>query len=132
MIQSFKQKKFYQKTPYLFPLGVFVWGDGLVVLPFWATVCLLAAVISAHILIVSALIFWIIRAVVEIQYWLHVQFDLSDRETGKHERLYRLCSAEPWFVFQVAWQMILVTLVIISLIYIPYFLRNSQHILSIG
>ena len=66
-----KHRQFYSDTFWLIPLGIYVWGDGLVLGPFW----FLAGFISIFFLdltqsAILLLLFITIRSFFEIIYWL--------------------------------------------------------------
>lgn len=63
---------FYGDTFWLLPLGVYVWGDALILLPFWIFVALLLLFsgVSGVALVRLYLIFAAVRSAYEIVYWL--------------------------------------------------------------
>lgn len=79
-IKKCKQGQFYSDTPSLWLFGIFVWGDGLVLLPFWFVLLLswlLTAIfwqeLSAGIILAGYLIFVTVRSGYEVMYWLNHQ-----------------------------------------------------------
>lgn len=72
-IQRCKQGHFYSDTPYLFWMGIFVWGDALVLAPFWILAALVFIVISPLLILRYVLTFFVIRAAYEVVYWINHQ-----------------------------------------------------------
>jgi len=74
----------YQKVPkFLYPLSIFVWGDSLVIAPFYifsSSVSLLFNDFHLFLLLIAS--FHLFRSIGETLYWFLVQFD----HTGKRER----------------------------------------------
>ncbi|MDA1079676.1 MAG: hypothetical protein O2840_03250 [bacterium] len=71
-LKRVRDGSFYGDTFWLLPLGVYVWGDALILLPFWiivAVVFLLSGV-SGLGLIRLYLIFAAVRSAYEVVYWL--------------------------------------------------------------
>jgi len=88
-LKKSKNNQFYSDTHLLAPLGIYVWGDGLVLAPFWMIVSLLAllqslfikyADSSSNISAISPLqafkffvLFHTVRSAYEVIYWLNHQ-----------------------------------------------------------
>jgi hypothetical protein len=64
---------FYQDTHWLIPLGIFVWGDALILGPFWAISGLIFTQLSQIWVIRYLLLFASIRGGYEVIYWLNHQ-----------------------------------------------------------
>lgn len=94
----------------LFLLGVFVWGDAVIIGAFWIltmTICLLLNDWNLFLLVIS--LFWIVRSVGEIAYWIGQQFSPIMRNPPKNLMGYRWFKNDSiWFVYQVFWQCVLV------------------------
>ncbi len=75
-----KHNQFYTDTIILSPLGIYVWGDGLVLAPFWIASATLAILFKLTLLwlVRYHLIFWIVRSGYEVIYWLAHQAANSD------------------------------------------------------
>ncbi len=73
-----KHNQFYSTTPWFIPLGVFVWGDGLVLGPFWFLSGLLFDVISPLNCLRYYSLFFMTRSAFEVMYWLNHQAVHSD------------------------------------------------------
>jgi hypothetical protein len=65
-----KRGKFYADTLWLSPFGVYVWGDGLVLGPFWFISGLLFYLLTPLNIIRYYLLFIVLRAAYETVYWL--------------------------------------------------------------
>jgi hypothetical protein len=68
-----KQGKFYSDTPWLLPMGIFVWGDGLVIGPFWAVSSGVLMWLSWLDVVRYCLVFYSVRSAYEVVYWLNHQ-----------------------------------------------------------
>lgn len=71
-----REGKFFMDSHFLSPFGIYVWGDALLVAPFWVILALLTLGLGFSIreFFVISLIFFLIRSLIEIQYWLYQQF----------------------------------------------------------
>lgn len=79
-LRKSKQNKFYTNTFVLNPLGIFVWGDGLVLGPFWAVSGIVWWLLQLDIewIIKYVLVFWMIRSAYEVVYWIAHQSTDAD------------------------------------------------------
>ncbi len=73
-LRKAQQKHFYSDTPFLFGLGIFVWGDGLVLSPFWIVSSILFWFLSPVFILRYFLLFFLIRGGYEVIYWINHQF----------------------------------------------------------
>jgi hypothetical protein len=64
---------FYSDTPWLAPLGIFVWGDALILGPFWLVSSLLFFEFSLLMIWRYFLIFVCFRSAYEVIYWINHQ-----------------------------------------------------------
>ncbi len=110
-LQSAKHKNAFGLTPWLYPWGVFVWGDALVISPFFILVSLLSLIVNdlnLFMLFFSA--YWLIRSIGESIYWFNQQFSTIVRvkltEIPFYGKLVHDDSA--WFVMQIFMQCIAV------------------------
>lgn len=71
-IYKSQRNEFYSDTPWLLPFGVYVWGDGLVLGPFWLLVGGLSLVADVRLAQVY-LFFVLCRSLYEVMYWLNHQ-----------------------------------------------------------
>lgn len=119
-------KNHFKDTRALFWLGIFVWGDAIIFGAFWflaSLICLLLQDWILFLLIVS--IFWVVRSLGEIIYWLNQQFSPIIRNPPAKLIGYKLFNNDSiWFAYQIFWQCILV-ISIISSIYFTNFWINK-------
>jgi hypothetical protein len=112
-----KNKSIYGLTNYLFFLGVFVWGDLIILGPFWILTSLISLYFNnwyLFLLIVS--VFWSIRSFGEVVYWLNEQFAPKNRNNPDTLRLYKFVKNDSvWFIYQLFWQCIFVVSIIFSI-----------------
>jgi len=108
-------------TKHLTLLGIFVWGDAIVLGPFWfgvSTLILFLQDWNLFLLIVS--LFWVVRSLGEVIYWIAEQFADKHRNPPATLLFYPLLKTDAiWFMYQLFWQCVLV----ISLIASLYFAR---------
>lgn len=111
------RKNAYGLTPYLFFLGSFVWGDIIVLGPFWLAVSILSLFFNdwyLFLLIIS--IFWSVRSLGESIYWLNEQFAAKNRNLPHTLNFHKLFQSDAiWFIYQLFWQCVLVVSVILSI-----------------
>jgi hypothetical protein len=108
--QTYFRKNPYGLTPLLLPLGIFVWGDAVIIGLFW-TIASVASVLleNAHLFWVIQALFWIVRSGGEILYWFLQQFASTKRDLPKTLWGSRFFPGESiWFAYQLVWQIILV------------------------
>ncbi len=98
-------------------LGIFVWGDALVLGPFWLGVSIIILLLqdwNLFLLIVS--LFWVVRSSGEILYWIAEQFADKHRNPPSTLFFYSLFKNDAvWFIYQLFWQCVLVIAIIASL-----------------
>lgn len=70
-----KKKQFFSDVPFAWLLGVYVWGDGLVLFPFWTLLGLLFAFFTPDTvwLYRTSILFFTVRSFFEVVYWLQKQ-----------------------------------------------------------
>ncbi|NCN82875.1 MAG: hypothetical protein GW947_02805 [Candidatus Pacebacteria bacterium] len=93
-IKRVRDGSFYGDTFWLLPLGVYVWGDALILLPFWilvSAVCLLSGV-SGLVLTRLYLIFIAVRSAYEVVYWLLHQ---ATKDTYRPPLIHKFTSLPP-------------------------------------
>jgi len=72
-IKKSKNDQFYTDTKSLIPIGIFVWGDALILAPFWMIISVIFLFISPLNMLRFLLIFHIVRSFFEVIYWLNHQ-----------------------------------------------------------
>lgn len=97
-------------TDHLFWLGMFVWGDAVILGLFWLVVSVLVLVLNDWLLFLLIIaVFWAIRSLGEIIYWLNQQFSTINRNPPENLKNYHFFKNDSiWFVYQVFWQCVLV------------------------
>ncbi len=101
-------------TYFLYPLGMYVWGDAVIFGVFWA----LAAVASLFLqdillflLIVS--VFYLVRSIGESIYWFNQQFSTVVRHKPEDIPLHHIFHNDSaWFVYQILNQCVTVVTII--------------------
>lgn len=73
-----KKGGFYTNSHWLVPIGIFVWGDALVIAPFWAVMSIVALWLSPLNILRFVLLFYAIRAAYEVIYWINHQVAQRD------------------------------------------------------
>ncbi len=72
-LKKSRNHQFYSDTFALSVLGIFVWGDGLILGPFWLFASLLFIVLSPLMITRFILLFYAIRFAFEVVYWINHQ-----------------------------------------------------------
>jgi len=113
-IKRIKNGSVFEETPYLSWLGIFVWGDAIVISPFWI-ICALVGLIfkNGYLFLFLGSLFWVARSLGEVIYWLNQQFSNKLRNPPEKLFLYFLLKNDSvWFVYQVFWQCMFVFAVV--------------------
>lgn len=110
------------KMKYLFFLGIFAWGDGLIFPLFWIVLSFIYIFNqNLYLLLTFVSAFWLIRSLGETIYWFNEQF--ASIHINKAENLtgYKLVKDNSiYFIYQIIWQIVSV----FSLVALIYFSRN--------
>lgn len=70
-----RNNAFFSDTPVLIPLGIYVWGDAVVLSLFWFLLSTFALFqVSLFWLSFFVITFLSVRSAIEVVYWLHQQF----------------------------------------------------------
>lgn len=124
-VVSLYQSK-YKNNPYgltglLLPLGIFVWGDGVVFGLFWFLAGLVSLLISIdNLFYLIFVLFWIVRSAGEVLYWFLQQFSTIERDPPHTLRLSSIFPGKSiWFAYQIIWQCVLI-IFLAALFYILY------------
>ncbi len=106
-------------------LGVFVWGDALILGPFWFVASLLPLLTNRPVLfgLITSL-FWVIRAAGETLYWFLQQFSTLNRNPPENMPGYALVKNDSvWFLYQLFWQCFMVFAGITSIYFASLWIR---------
>lgn len=112
-----KNKNSFGNTRLLFWLGIFVYGDAVVIGLFWSLASLVSVLLHDWILFwLFVAVFWVVRSLGETIYWLNQQYSPVIRNQPKDLVGYSLFKDESiWFVYQIVWQCITVIAVIMTI-----------------
>lgn len=114
-----KQGCSFSLVRWLSPLGMFVWGDVLILSVFWFVVSITVLLLQdwlLFLLIISC--FWLVRSVGETIYWFLQQFASKKRDLPQSLMGYSFVKDESiWFIYQVFWQCLTVV-TLISTVYL--------------
>ncbi|OGM28041.1 hypothetical protein A2962_05490 [Candidatus Woesebacteria bacterium RIFCSPLOWO2_01_FULL_39_61] len=110
ILESKDKRSAFGITPYLLPLGIFVWGDAVIFGLFWFVVSLMTLIVNDWIfflLIIS--IFWVVRSVGETVYWINQQFSIINRNPPEKFWFHKYFHNDSvWFIHQIIWQCVTV------------------------
>lgn len=123
-----KNNVFGSAQPYGF-LGIFVWGDAIVICVYWLIASLIVLFLNNwYLFLLFISVFWVVRSYGEVIYWLNEQFAGKNRNPPHTLKLYNFFKNDSiWFVYQVFWQCILVFSLIISI----FLASKCLHTLSV-
>lgn len=109
-------------------LGIFVWGDALILSLFWMFVSGSTLILQDWVLFLLVVsLFWLIRSVGETLYWFLQQFATVKRDKPENLIGYRFVKNESiWFMYQVMWQCITVITLVTSI----YLVSTWVHAIS--
>ena len=117
--ESKHKKNAYGLTPYLFFLGIFVWGDAVIFGLFWAISSIVSIFFQDFVLFLLIIsIFWIVRSLGETIYWFNQQFSAKRYSLNKPEKLLFhsvFHNDSIWFVYQIMWQCVTVISIVCSI-----------------
>ncbi len=121
-----KNTNAYGPTKYLYPLGMFVWGDVFVFSIFWAAISTYCLFFSKfYLFFLTFSLFWVVRSLGETIYWFNQQFSNIKKEPPEKIIFYKFFKDDSvWFINQIAHQCIVIISIIIS-IYFAYLWINS-------
>lgn len=101
-LKNCRREKFYQDTFLLFPLGIYVWGDALVLGPFWLAVAVSGFFVPLIWLGRLTLLFFALRSLYEVIYWINHQVSARSYRPPLGRHLKWLGANEAAIVYQVA------------------------------
>lgn len=108
-------------------LGIFVWGDVVLLGPFWLIICVLVLFVQDWFLFLVFLsLFWAVRSAGEAIYWISEQFTDKHRNPPHTLKYYKLFNNDAiWFEYQIFWQCILVISLIASIYFSSLWLQTK-------
>lgn len=71
--QQSKSGNFFTNTQFLWPLGIYVWGDGLILFPAWMGLLLVWINTTTLFTFRVLALFYLVRSAYEVIYWLQHQ-----------------------------------------------------------
>lgn len=109
----------FHLTRWLSLLGMFVWGDVLILSLFWILIGAISLFLQDWLLfLVFFSAFWLIRSLGETLYWFLQQFASKKRDSPDSLMGYSFVKNESiWFIYQVFWQCITV-ISLVSTVYL--------------
>jgi len=109
----------FRETHHLSWLGIFVWGDALIIAPFWILASFIGLLNqNGNLFFLVGSLFWVIRSLGEVMYWLNQQFSNQKRNPPEKLFFYNFINSDAiWFIYQVFWQCIFVFVVIGSIFF---------------
>ncbi len=115
--ESSRKKNSYGITYFLLWMGIFVWGDAVIIGPFWVIASAASYIFQDWILFLLIFsVFWVVRSIGETIFWFGQQFSHITRYAPKHLPGYRFIKDDSlWFMYQITVQCITVFSIIISL-----------------
>jgi hypothetical protein len=121
-----KYKNVYGLTKWLFFIGAFVWGDVFVLAPFWIIAAIAAFVLNNwNLFLLIVTIFWTIRSLGEITYWLNEQFAGKNRNPPSTLNFHKVFNGDAiWFIYQLFWQCVFILSLILSLYFAKLWLLS--------
>lgn len=108
--ESFIKKNSFGDTPFLFWLGIFVWGDATIFGAFWCVVTILAWWRQSwNLFLLFIAVFWLVRSIGESIYWFNQQFSTLNRNPPANLRGFHFFQNDSiWFIYQIFWQCVTV------------------------
>ena len=121
---KYKQNAFGLTRPLVF-IGVFVWADAVVFSPFWIVTSLVTYLLKDwYLFLLTTSIFWVVRSLGEVIYWLNQQFSTLKRnpiENLPWQSIFHNDSV--WFVHQIIWQCVMVISLVLSIYFAKFWLQ---------
>lgn len=123
-IKGFYETK-YKKNAYgltrpLLILGIFVWGDAVIFGPFWIITSVFSLLVKNwYLFLFIVSVFWAIRGLGEMVYWLNQQFSSKTEVNNKPEDLIWhsvFHNDSIWYVHQIIWQCVTVISIVCAVI----------------
>lgn len=96
-----KTGNFFEDTLFLFPLGIYVWGDALILAPFWLISSTFFWFVPLVFILRFFLLFLVIRAAYETVYWINHQFAHKQYQAPLFRKVSWLGDHESAILYQV-------------------------------
>ncbi len=120
------KKNAFGLTPFLWPFGIYVWGDAVVFGFFWFFASVVSIFLNdwlLFLLIVS--VFWLVRSVGETIYWFNEQFSTVNRNDPRKLPFHTIFHNDSvWFIFQISNQCITVVTIITTVYLFHFWLKG--------
>jgi hypothetical protein len=125
--ESTKKQNSFKLTPYLFWMGIFVWGDAVVFGLLWFLIGLLSYLFNDYwLFFLSVSVFWLVRSIGETIYWINEQFVETHRNQAQNLWGHSFFNNDSiFFIYQIFWQCISV-ISVISTIYLSAIWLKGQ------
>lgn len=122
----------YGITWWLFPLGIFVWGDAIIFGLFWTLTGLITLIFKDWLLFLLIFsVFWLVRSIGETIFWFNHQFTTVNRYPPKQllgHKIFRGKLIEEydaiWFVNQILMQCVTVITIITTIYFTHLWLQS--------
>jgi len=123
--QVYKKNNAFGQPNFLFWLGIFVWGDAVILGFFWCLVSLVSLIAKDWLLFLLIIsVFWVVRSLGEISYWINQQFSPIIRNPPKNLFGFSWFKNDSiWFVYQVVWQCLLVVSIITTIYLVSLWIK---------
>lgn len=120
-----KKKNVYGGAGIFYLNGAFVWGDALVFGFFWFLLTLVILFLNDWLLFLLILaIFWFLRSLGEVIYWLNQQFSKINRNPPEKFWLSKIFPYESvHFAYQIYWQCFAVVMLVLTIYFAKQWLK---------
>jgi len=120
-----KRNSFGLTEPLVF-IGAFVWGDVVVLAPFWIIVSIISFVAQNwYLFLLFVSVFWTVRSIGETMYWFNQQFSTINRNPPEKLKGYRFTrNSSIWFIYQLIYQCIAVISLVASMYFANQWLKG--------
>lgn len=117
--ESKEKKNAYGLVPWLYLLGIFAWGDAVILGLFWFLSSLITFFLQDWILFLLIIsVFWMVRSLGEMIYWFNQQFSSKTYDWNKPENLLGhsiFHDDSIWYIYQIVYQCITVVSIIMTI-----------------
>lgn len=122
------RKNAFELTPWLYPMGAFVWGDAVIFGLFWVCASSIIFFLQDWLLFLLLIsIFWVVRGFGETIYWFNQQFSTIKRVDPKEMPGYSIFHNDSiWFIYQISAQCITVIALAFSIYFGALWVQQIQ------